>query len=62
MASQYHPVESSWIQGVTYDDRTGSLTGHFTGGRTFTLQVSKADFEAFMAAPSKGTYWNTNWK
>ena len=62
MASENYPVSSSWIESVDYDPQTSQLTGHFVGGRSFTLPVDKSTFDAFINAPSKGRFWNQNFK
>ena len=56
------PVESSSIELVGYDAETQELYVRFHNrGRTYAYEdVSRAQFEALLAAPSKGRY--VNWE
>ena len=54
------PVESSSIELVGYDEEGQELYVRFHNrGRTYVYEdVSPAQFEALLAAPSKGRYLN----
>ena len=56
------PVESSSIELVGYDEDAGVLFVRFHNrGRTYAYEgVSQAQFDALLAAPSKGRY--VNWE
>lgn len=51
------PVESSFIEGVDYDESSGTLTVYFKAGGSYDYTVSKETYQAFLAAPSKGRYF-----
>lgn len=52
------PVDSSLIQRVTYAT-DATLTVHFHNGAVYRyFTVPRSLLEAFLAAPSKGTYFN----
>jgi hypothetical protein len=52
------PVDSSLIQSVTYAD-DATLTVRFHSGAEYCYYtVPRSTLEAFLAAPSKGTYFN----
>ena len=54
------PVESKSIELVGYDEEAGELYVRFHNrGRTYAYEdVSRAQFDALLAAPSKGIYLN----
>ena len=52
-------VDSSAIVRITYDDRTRTLFVTFVSGRTYAYDaVPRRVYEAFLAAPSKGEFFN----
>ena len=52
-------VHSSAIEAIDYNPATKVLTITFTGGKTYDYYgVPKSVYEAFIAAPSKGTFYN----
>lgn len=55
------PVESSSIRSVGYDPATGVLHVEFTSGSLYAYaSVPPEVCRAFLAASSKGTYFNAN--
>lgn len=53
-------VASTVIRRVTYDDATHRLAIGFANGRTYRyLDVPRAEYEALLAAESKGSHFNT---
>jgi ATP-dependent DNA helicase RecG len=56
-ASTTIPVDSSWIQSVTYAS-DATLTVRFRRGTVYRyFPVPRSTFEAFLTAPSKGAYF-----
>lgn len=56
-------VSSSAIEKIEFEDLTNRLAITFTGGRTYTyFGVPRSVYERFMAAPSKGTFFNEHIK
>jgi len=64
MAVVSYPVASTAISKVDYDDEQEVMIISFhRGGQSYILKgVPKSEFDAFMAAGSKGSYWNTSMK
>jgi KTSC domain-containing protein len=57
------PVSSSMIASVGYAARTRTLEIEFVSGRIYQyLDVERDTYDALLAAPSKGTYFNTHIK
>jgi hypothetical protein len=50
-------VQSSWLSGYDWDPQTGTLQIQ-ANGRWYTHHVTQEMFDAFMAAPSKGSYYS----
>jgi len=50
-------VQSSWLSGYDWDPETGTLQIQ-ANGRWYTHHVTQEMFDAFMAAPSKGSYYS----
>ena len=60
---RYHDIESSLIRSVVYDEKTSSLEVNFRSNTTYLYQgVSTEELDAFLAAPSKGRYFNEHIK
>jgi len=59
-----HPVESSQIAEIGHDEATNTLRIKFTGrGSVYDYQnFTRPEFEAFMAAKSKGGHFIKNIK
>ena len=54
-----HQVESSVVAQLGYDEVTGDLWVMLNSGREYVYTgVPQADFEEFVAAPSKGVFYN----
>lgn len=52
-------VSSSSIASIGYNARTETLEVEFVTGRVYSYRgVEKQTYEAFMTAPSKGTFFN----
>lgn len=57
------PVKSSMFRAVGYDEVSKILTVQFPTGKTYTCpDVSKDEFDAFVAAPSMGKHFNAHLK
>ena len=53
------PVTSSFVEAVGYDPEARELHVRLAGGRGYRyLGVPASVFEEFLAAPSKGTFFN----
>lgn len=53
-------VESDWISDITYNRPNKILTMRLSNGRTFSIPgISRAVFEKWHKAPSKGQFWHT---
>lgn len=53
------PVDSTSIEAVGYDENAHELYVRFLGGRTYVYSgVSTYTHDAFLSAPSKGSYLN----
>lgn len=58
---QMIPVRSSAIQSIGYDHATRRMKIRFHQGHAYDFsQVPEYVFLAFLAAPSKGDYYNTH--
>ncbi len=56
-----HPVSSSSIESVGYDDDALALEVEFEGGRIYRyLDVPRAVYEGLSSASSKGRYFHDN--
>jgi len=56
-----HVVKSSSIATLGYEATTSVLEVVFHGGRVYRYRdVPEGEFERFLAAPSKGRYYNAN--
>lgn len=56
------PVKSSNIRAIGYDPTTKTLQVQFPNGLYEVRDVSQAQYDAFMAAESKGAYYNSTFK
>jgi hypothetical protein len=57
------PVSSSNIQAIGYNADSQTLELEFKNGQTYQYTgVPQAEYDAMMAADSKGTFLNTNIK
>ena len=53
------PVESSWLSAIAYHELAHVLEIKLTNGQEYTfMSVPKNVFEGFLAAPSKGVFFN----
>lgn len=53
------PVESSWITNLTYNRPNRVLTMRLANGRSFAIPgISRATFEQWTKAPSKGRFFH----
>ena len=60
---EYKAVTSSNIQGIGYDPTTKELFVEFKGRSRYKYSgVQQEDYEDFMSAPSKGSYFADNIK
>ena len=60
-----HPVKSSQVQSIGFDEATGTLAVKFTRGAGATYHypgVTKETFEKFRAADSIGTFFGKHIK
>lgn len=61
--SDFEKVDSSLISQVKYDAATQELTIEMTSGGDYVYTAVPQDiYKAFMSAPSKGQFYNTNIK
>jgi len=52
-------VSSSAISAIGYEEATGRMAVSFKQGKTYTFcRVPRSVFQAFLHAPSKGTYYD----
>lgn len=60
---QYHPVSSSSISEVGYDESSSTLAVRFQNGSEYHyFGVPESEFQALRLAASVGTYLNTQIK
>ena len=53
----WHPVSSTWLHALRYEELTGSLQIRFLDGAVCEYDLVGWDlWQAFLAAPSKGTF------
>jgi hypothetical protein len=58
---EYRDVDSSWIQGLEYDEETGEFLMHLNSGRSYQVQDADEElFDEWSAASSKGKFWWAN--
>jgi hypothetical protein len=56
---QMHPVESSNIAAIGFREADSTLRVQFTNGASYEAPgATKADFDAFLAAKSKGVHFH----
>jgi len=60
---EMHPVSSSNIASVGYDNESESVYVEFLNGSTYKYNgVSESEFENLKTASSVGSYFNRNYK
>lgn len=62
MSAALKPVESSNIKAVGYDAATHTMQVQFASGTYTHSDVSQQQYDAFMAAPSKGKFYHANFR
>lgn len=60
---QMIPVESSNIVAIGYESLGATLFVQFKSGRTYAVaDIAPGEYDAFMSAPSKGSFYANNIK